>query len=102
MDSTERSTMKRVSFSLGVRRFVAPAAAVAALAALVVAGSVQARAGSETEVSCGQTLKASVRLAGDLVDCPATGLIIGADNITVDLNGHTIDGSGKSDGIAIQ
>jgi parallel beta-helix repeat protein len=94
--------MKRVFILVGVRRLIAPAVLAAALAALAVAGSVQARAGSETEVSCGQTLKASVRLANDLVDCPGTGLIIGADNITVDLNGHTIGGTNKNEGISIQ
>jgi len=45
-----------------------------------------------TAVHCGQTLTQSVRLANDLTDCPADGLVIGADAITVDLNGHTIDG----------
>lgn len=45
-----------------------------------------------TTVSCGQTLTHSVRLANDLSDCPGDGVVIGADDITVDLNGHTIDG----------
>jgi large repetitive protein len=30
----------------------------------------------------------------DLVNCPNNGIIIGADGITLDLNGHTIDGDG--------
>jgi hypothetical protein len=30
-----------------------------------------------------------------LVDCPNNGIAIGADNITLDLNGHTIDGDGR-------
>jgi parallel beta-helix repeat protein len=40
-------------------------------------------------------------LQNDLLDCPGSGLIIGAANITVDLNGHTIDGTSapKSGGI---
>jgi len=45
-----------------------------------------------TAVSCGQTLTRSVRLANDLKNCPGDGLVIGADAITVDLNGHTVDG----------
>jgi parallel beta-helix repeat protein len=44
-------------------------------------------------VHCGQTLTHSVRLVNDLTNCPADGLVIGADGITVDLNGHTIDGT---------
>jgi hypothetical protein len=46
-----------------------------------------------TTVQCGQTLTRSVRLVKDLTNCPGDGLIIGADAITVDLNGHTIDGT---------
>jgi parallel beta-helix repeat protein len=76
-----------------MNRLLAPAAVVAAVVALVAVGSVQARSRGETAVSCGQTLKASVRLANDLADCPGNGLVIGANGITVDLNGHTIDGT---------
>jgi parallel beta-helix repeat protein len=48
-------------------------------------------------VHCGQVITASIRLANDLADCPADGLLIGADRITVDLNSHTIDGVLGSD-----
>lgn len=51
-----------------------------------------AQADPPVTVSCGQTLTQSVTLANDLTDCPGDGLVIGADNITVDLNGHTVDG----------
>jgi parallel beta-helix repeat protein len=47
-------------------------------------------------------LTKSTKLTNDLVNCPGTGLIIGADNITVDLNGHTIDGKNKESGIRNQ
>ena len=33
-------------------------------------------------------------LDGDLIDCPNHGIVIGADDITLDLNGHRIDGDG--------
>ena len=52
-----------------------------------------------TSVSCGQTLTKSTTLTNDLTNCPGTGLIVGADNITVDLNGHTIDGTNNKSGI---
>jgi hypothetical protein len=53
-------------------------------------------------VDCGQTIASSVKLATDLVNCPADGLVIGADGITVNLNGHTISGTNAagSEGIA--
>jgi len=49
----------------------------------------QARVGN---VSCGQTLTESTVVENDLVNCVADGLVAGADGITIDLNGHTVDG----------
>jgi parallel beta-helix repeat protein len=46
-------------------------------------------------VSCGEVVKQSVKLTSNL-DCKTDGLIIGADGVTVDLNGHTITGPGVS------
>ncbi|GII66468.1 hypothetical protein Skr01_65530 [Sphaerisporangium krabiense] len=45
---------------------------------------------------CGMLLVTSVKLEEDLV-CTGDGIIIGANDITIDLNGHTI--SGPSEGI---
>lgn len=49
--------------------------------------------GSLVHVHCGQTVIADTKLANDLLDCPGDGLVIGADGVTLDLNGHTIDGT---------
>jgi parallel beta-helix repeat protein len=46
-------------------------------------------------VSCGEVIKQSVKLTSNL-DCKTDGIIIGADGITVDLNGHTVAGPGVS------
>jgi parallel beta-helix repeat protein len=43
-----------------------------------------------------------VRLDSSLVDCPADGLVAGADGIIIDLNGHVIDGSATGDGVRIK
>src|ERR687895_1108715 len=43
-----------------------------------------------TEVTCGQVLRQSTLVANDLRDCPGEALVVGAPNIVVDLNGHTI------------
>jgi hypothetical protein len=43
---------------------------------------------------CGDTITTDTTLHKDLVDCPNNGIVIGADNITLDLNGHLIDGDG--------
>jgi CSLREA domain-containing protein len=45
-----------------------------------------------TTVSCGQVITQSTLVGNDLFNCPGEGLIIGASNIVLDLNGHTIDG----------
>ena len=47
-----------------------------------------------SHVSCGDTITTDTTLDSDLVNCPNNGIVIGADNITLDLNGHTIDGDG--------
>ena len=46
-------------------------------------------------VGCGDTITTNTMLDSDLLDCPNNGIIIGADDITLDLNGHTIDGDGQ-------
>jgi parallel beta-helix repeat protein len=56
-----------------------------------------AQAAKAVHVDCGDTITADTRLANDLLDCPGIGVVIGADDITLDLNGHTIDGDGLAD-----
>ena len=43
-------------------------------------------------VACGDTITRDTTLHADLINCPNNGLVIGADNLTLNLNGHTIDG----------
>src|SRR3954454_3984214 len=59
--------------------------------ALCVSGSGPAVA---SQVSCGITITSDTKLTSDLTDCPSSGIVIGADNITLDLNGHTVGGDG--------
>ena len=61
-----------------------------------------AEAANAPAVTCGATLTTSTTLSADLVNCPGTALVIGADGITVDLAGHTISGTNAagSEGIA--
>ena len=42
-----------------------------------------------------------VVLQSDLVDC-STGLVVGADNLTIDLNGHTIGGQSTLTGVGVE
>jgi parallel beta-helix repeat protein len=48
-----------------------------------------------SHVTCGDTITTATTLDSDLVACPNNGIVIGADDITLDLNGHTIDGDGE-------
>ncbi|MCA1684157.1 MAG: right-handed parallel beta-helix repeat-containing protein, partial [Actinobacteria bacterium] len=47
---------------------------------------------------CGAVVKVTTTLTADVGPCVGDGLIIGADNITLNLNGHTVSGSGPVDG----
>jgi parallel beta-helix repeat protein len=49
-----------------------------------------------SHVACGDVIAQDTTLDSDLTDCPGDGLVIGADNITLDLNGHVIDGISTS------
>jgi Periplasmic copper-binding protein (NosD) len=74
--------------------------ATAVLAAAIVLALAPASA-LATHVSCGDTITADTTLDSDLIDCPGNGIVVGADNITLDLNGHTIDGTTSSgDGVS--
>lgn len=68
-------------------------------AALVTAGVVGVTTSASATprgaaIGCGVTLTRSVVLHRDLTGCRSNGLVIGADNVTLDLNGHTISGDG--------
>jgi parallel beta-helix repeat protein len=45
-----------------------------------------------THVECGDTITEDTTLDSDLTNCHPYGVVIGADDITLDLGGHTIDG----------
>jgi nitrous oxidase accessory protein NosD len=49
-----------------------------------------------SHVGCGDKITTDTRLDSDLVNCPNNGIVIGADGVTLNLNGHTIDGDGKT------
>jgi parallel beta-helix repeat protein len=64
---------------------------ILAVALSAAVGSASGRAFAP-QPSCGATITADTKLHSDLVNCPNNGLVIGADNVTLDLNGHVIDG----------
>jgi hypothetical protein len=64
--------------------------------ALVVAEFTVVGAGQAftRQMGCGDTITTDMTLDSDLVNCPNNGIVIGADNITLDLNGYTIAADG--------
>ena len=83
-------------------RFLAAGSAALLAGAVWAVPAASQAAPAARVLKCGQTVTASVRLANNLVACPGTGLRIGADNVTVDLAGHSITGKNTagSEGIA--
>ncbi|MCA1683547.1 MAG: right-handed parallel beta-helix repeat-containing protein, partial [Actinobacteria bacterium] len=49
-------------------------------------------------MGCGAVITVTTTLSADVGPCVGDGLVIGADNITLNLNGHTISGAGPGDG----
>lgn len=51
---------------------------------------------ASSSVQCGATVTTSIKLSQDLGPCDGDGLDVTANNVTVDLNGHTIRGASLS------
>jgi parallel beta-helix repeat protein len=70
-------------------RLLATAAFVVASALTGAGGAV---ADGQAQPSCGAIITLDTKLSSDLTNCPGDGIVIGAADITLDLDGHTIDG----------
>lgn len=81
---------------------VRPALATLLAAAALAPAASAASAATPTTVSCGQVITRNTTLANDLRNCHGIGLVVGADRVTLDLNGHTVDGDGRADFEGIQ
>jgi hypothetical protein len=73
-----------------------PRLSVAAVRLLIALAT--ASPASATHVACGDVITQDTTLDSDLLDCPGDGVVIGASGITLDLAGHTIDGTGAAEG----
>jgi parallel beta-helix repeat protein len=70
------------------------------LAVLAVGLLVGVSSASANHVHCGEVITQDTTLDSDLVDCPGDGVVIGADGVSFDLGGHTIDGIGAGAGFS--
>jgi Right handed beta helix region len=77
-----------------------PARLFFALLGLIGATVLAPANASAAAVACGDVVTQSVRLTAPLTGC-STGLVVGADSITIDLNGFTISGDGAPGGVGI-
>jgi parallel beta-helix repeat protein len=48
---------------------------------------------------CGRVITSDTKLRADIVNCVGPAIVIGADHITLDLNGHKLDGTGLGAGV---
>jgi parallel beta-helix repeat protein len=85
--------------SMGRLLRVSAALACTAAFSVLVAFAPQAVA---SHVQCGEAITQDTRLDSDLVACPSDGIVISADDITLDLNGHTIDGVGATSSAGVR
>src|SRR5262245_8522713 len=68
---------------------------------LLIAGLVATPGGNvAADDLCGTTITADLKLDHDLV-CSGDGLVVGADDLRIDLNGHALAGSGGGVGIQV-
>src|SRR3954453_13575205 len=68
---------------------------VAILGLAVAAGrTFGAGQAAASPVSCGDTITTDTTLHHNLTNCPNNGIVIGANGLTLNLNGHRIDGDG--------
>ncbi len=68
---------------------------------LGVASLLPASGASAAVVQCGQFITVDTTLENDLLNCPGDGILIDGNNVTLNLGGHTVDGTGSGDGISI-
>ncbi|HWH34637.1 MAG TPA: right-handed parallel beta-helix repeat-containing protein [Acidimicrobiales bacterium] len=73
-------------------------AGAAATLALLVSLTAVAPPAAAGHVNCGDVITVDTTLDADVGPCPGTGLVIGADRVILDLNGHRLFGTAGSAG----
>ena len=78
----------------GMSSKVLPCSAAVAAGILLATSAVNPAQATRAALACGDTLTADTTLHADLLHCPGTGLVIGGNDVTLNLNGHTVSGDG--------
>ena len=74
----------------------------AAVLVAVFATAILLPAHASAAQECGATITSDVTLTESLTGCGDTGLVIGADDVVLDLNGHTIAGVGAEGSVGVE
>lgn len=61
---------------------------------VVIAAGMSGPPAIASDIGCGMVVTEDLTLQEDLIGCVNVGLVIGADHVTVDLNGHGLGGDG--------
>lgn len=75
---------------------------ITVIAAVLAALANSPASAATATLRCGDTITVNTTLHEDLLKCPNVGIRIGADDITLDLNGHTVAGDGVPFGCSEQ
>src|SRR5688572_5404212 len=84
--------------SVSARRRIASISAATIVAAVLAAGAVPVLA---SHVTCGSVITADTKLDSDIGPCVGDALIVGADDVTLDLGGYTVTGTGSGAGVRV-
>src|SRR6058998_20253 len=68
-------------------------AATLALGFLMLSTGLVSTAAAQPAVDCGAVITKSTVLTTDIGPCPGVGIIVAADNVVLNLNGHTVAGN---------
>jgi hypothetical protein len=80
--------------------FVAIASAALVVPLLLAATPVKSKL-RKAALECGDHVSTSVVLTADIPNCSGFGLFVDANGVTINLNGHTITGTGTASGILV-
>ncbi|HUP69523.1 MAG TPA: right-handed parallel beta-helix repeat-containing protein [Acidimicrobiales bacterium] len=75
-----------------MRKPYSPVVAIVGAASLLLLGGPFVGRAAASDISCGTTITANTTLTHDVGPCAGDGLIIGANNVTLDLAGHRLFG----------
>lgn len=64
--------------------------------AVLATGTVMVGSAAAATVACGSVITRDTTLTANVGPCPGAGIVVAANNITLDLNGHTVSGNPRA------